>query len=264
MSKSGTTSIALANPIRYRGYYYDDETGLYYLNARYYSPMWRRFISPDDSAYLDPESINGLNLYCYCNNDPINKFDPTGHFPWLILAAVSLLTPVAGLALQAVTSIACYVGMFVASIWDEDVRKDMSAIGWNPFNRDETAVINSKKVSFYKGVPVFRTNMKRSGSFVAIFLNSNVDTTDVKHEYGHNIQQMLMGPVKFGMMIGLPSWLEWSNKPYYERPWEITADVFGGVTTRQHNPKDISRGYWYLAVSGLLGLLGYLFLFGEY
>ena len=75
-----TTSydVANANPIRYRGYYYDDDTGLYYCNARYYSPKWRRFISPDDTAYLDPESVNGLNLYCYCYNDPVNYADPSG------------------------------------------------------------------------------------------------------------------------------------------------------------------------------------------
>ena len=52
---------------------------MYYCNARYYSPKWRRFISPDDTAYLDPESVNGLNLYCYCNNDPVNYYDPSGN-----------------------------------------------------------------------------------------------------------------------------------------------------------------------------------------
>ena len=57
-------NLANYNPIRYRGYYYDRETGLYYLNARYYNPEWRRFISHDLSAYLDPESVTGLNLYC--------------------------------------------------------------------------------------------------------------------------------------------------------------------------------------------------------
>ena len=67
-----TPFIASRNPIRYRGYYYDEDTKLYYLNARYYCPEWRRFISPDDTAFLDPENVNGLNLYAYCGNDPAN------------------------------------------------------------------------------------------------------------------------------------------------------------------------------------------------
>ena len=97
------TTIANANPFRYRGYYYDSETGFYYLNARYYSPEWRRFISPDDTAFLDSETPNGLNLYCYCNNDPVNYCDPSGHeaewyniLGWigvgLVVAAATVLT----------------------------------------------------------------------------------------------------------------------------------------------------------------------------
>ena len=90
------STIASANPFRYRGYYYDTETSWYFLNARYYSPEWRRFISPDDTSYLDSESANGLNLYCYCGNDPINFVDPSGHFAistFLIgLAASSLVS----------------------------------------------------------------------------------------------------------------------------------------------------------------------------
>ena len=77
---SGADSeIATLNPFRYRGYYFDRETGLYYLNARYYNPEWRRFISPDSPEYIDAENPNGLNLYAYCNNDPVNYADPSGH-----------------------------------------------------------------------------------------------------------------------------------------------------------------------------------------
>ena len=78
ITNSTNTHLANYNPIRYRGYYWDSETNWYFLNARYYSPEWRRFISPDDTAYLDPKNVNGLNLYVYCNNNPIMYVDPNG------------------------------------------------------------------------------------------------------------------------------------------------------------------------------------------
>ena len=79
-------TILNTNPFRYRGYYYDNETGLYYLNARYYDPSIGRFISPDVLTILDETrgQINGLNLYMYCNNNPVMFVDPSGCLPrWL-------------------------------------------------------------------------------------------------------------------------------------------------------------------------------------
>lgn len=64
-------NIGNINPLLYRSYYWDKEFGLYYLQTRYYDPVLGRFLSPDNVNYLDPETINGLNLYAYCNNDPI-------------------------------------------------------------------------------------------------------------------------------------------------------------------------------------------------
>ena len=64
------------------------ETQLYWVSSRYYSPELCRFISPDDVSYLDPESVNGLNLYCYCLNNPIMYADPSGHFPFFLLIAL--------------------------------------------------------------------------------------------------------------------------------------------------------------------------------
>lgn len=46
---------------------------------RYDNPEWCRWLTPDDVEYLEPDNINGLNLYCYCQNDPVNYFDPSGH-----------------------------------------------------------------------------------------------------------------------------------------------------------------------------------------
>ena len=74
-----SSHIGVLNPFRYRGYFYDVETGLFLVTSRYYDPETGRFISPDDISYLDPSSINGLNLYAYCGNDPVNRWDPTGH-----------------------------------------------------------------------------------------------------------------------------------------------------------------------------------------
>ena len=74
--------IAEKNPIRYRGYYYDEETGFYYLKTRYYDPEIGRFITIDDTSYLDADGINGLNLYAYCGNNPVMNVDPEGTSWW--------------------------------------------------------------------------------------------------------------------------------------------------------------------------------------
>ena len=79
------------NPFMYKGYIYDVETQLYYCNSRYYSPELCRWISPDSIEYLEPESINGLNLYTYCNNDPVNKYDPSGHSAILVMVLIGTL-----------------------------------------------------------------------------------------------------------------------------------------------------------------------------
>lgn len=71
-------NIGNVNSIRYRGYYWDKEFGLYYLQSRYYDPMLGRFISADSVEYLQPDSVSGLNLYAYCGNNPVMYTDPTG------------------------------------------------------------------------------------------------------------------------------------------------------------------------------------------
>ncbi len=76
--------IAELNPFRYRGYYFDTETHLYYLNSRYYDPEIGRFINADEINYLNPETINGLNLYAYCINNPLLYYDIKGRDPYKI------------------------------------------------------------------------------------------------------------------------------------------------------------------------------------
>ncbi|MDE7100565.1 MAG: hypothetical protein K2O05_01775, partial [Anaeroplasmataceae bacterium] len=91
--------IANINPFRYRSYYYDIETNLYYLNSRYYDPEVCRFISMDLIEYINPETLNGLNLYAYCNNNPVMNVDPEGNAWWNWL--ISGIQLVAGIVLCA-------------------------------------------------------------------------------------------------------------------------------------------------------------------
>ena len=67
------------NPFRYRGYYYDQESGLYYLNSRYYDPETCRFINADGVMGINSNST-AYNLYAYCGNNPINRYDNNGMF----------------------------------------------------------------------------------------------------------------------------------------------------------------------------------------
>ena len=85
------SNIGTLNPFRYRGYYFDEDMKLYYLQSRYYDPETGRFINADDVSYLDPETIHGLNLYAYCLNNPVMDVDPTGCFPWGILALIGVV-----------------------------------------------------------------------------------------------------------------------------------------------------------------------------
>lgn len=74
---TSATHIANLNPFRYRGYYMDTETGLYYLLSRYYDPVTHRFVNAD-GYFQSGGSLLDTNMNIYCRNNPINCFDPTG------------------------------------------------------------------------------------------------------------------------------------------------------------------------------------------
>ena len=76
---SEASAIGQINPIRYRGYYYDTETGFYYLQTRYYDPNVRRFLNTDAITGVNSDMCT-YNLYAYCGNNPISRYDNTGMF----------------------------------------------------------------------------------------------------------------------------------------------------------------------------------------
>jgi RHS repeat-associated protein len=86
------STLGALNPLRYRGYFYDTETGLYYLGSRYYSPTLGRFISADEQIDVSGSALLGGNLFAYGFNDPVNTIDPSGTWPRQITAALTVLS----------------------------------------------------------------------------------------------------------------------------------------------------------------------------
>ena len=84
------TTLGEQNPLRYRGYDYDTETGLYYLQSRYYNPGWGRFINADDTELLLSSSSKvhwDKNVFAYCDNNPVIRIDDEGGYWDLVIGA---------------------------------------------------------------------------------------------------------------------------------------------------------------------------------
>ena len=81
-------TVGHLNPLRYRGYYYDSESGFYYLQSRYYDPEVGRFLNADAYASTG-QGILGNNMFAYCLNNPSSMFDATGNLPFFIVTAVA-------------------------------------------------------------------------------------------------------------------------------------------------------------------------------
>ena len=108
--------IAHINPFRYRSYYYDEETKLYYLNSRYYNPEISRFINADSMTKAPGTSVLSTNMYAYCENNPIVNSDATGE--WFGIASVfaAFVGAVVGVVSQVVTDV-------VSSVMSRSVKK---------------------------------------------------------------------------------------------------------------------------------------------
>ena len=93
------TFIGHINPLRYRGYYYDRETRLYYLQSRYYDFANCRFINADTFATTDANGFLSANMFAYCENNPVGNSDPNGEFLNTLIGAVTGAALGAALAL---------------------------------------------------------------------------------------------------------------------------------------------------------------------
>lgn len=194
------THIGNMNPFRYRGYYYDTETGLYYLKSRYYDPETGRFISIDGISYLDAETVNGLNLYAYCLNNPVMNVDPDGTFG--ILAGILI-----GLAIGAfavATGFAIYAGV---TAYNNGLR------GWDVLKAVGNGFLNGLSMNSLMAILIFGTpiissyisgNYKRNVRSLSMNVNENPDNP-LKELFGVNwdeleLWQKIVGGIGIGFL----------------------------------------------------------------
>lgn len=117
-----TTSVGIANinPYRYRGYYFDEETGLYYLQSRYYDPVTARFISEDEVIFGTnmADCIIANNLFIYAKNNPVTNIDESGYYTMAAYAISSAVYYQMAAMSAAATSLMVSIKAFVTMIWN--------------------------------------------------------------------------------------------------------------------------------------------------
>ena len=242
----GTAEIGSVNPLRYRGYYYDTESGFYYVSNRYYDAVVSRFLNADAGIAGVGGELLGCNMFAYSFNNPVNMDDQDGNWPkWVQKLG------------NAVKKSASKVAKKVKSVVKK-IKQDVK--NFNIKNKSEKKVLKSNYFSAYKGKVVVRTNLNRSGSYGALFItretNQRKNPEDVvRHEYGHTKQLDKLGVVKYTACIGVPSLFEWGDGEYYDKPWEVTADIYGDVQSRNPSDASVAEGFDYLENSYKYGIL---------
>ncbi|MBQ4570628.1 MAG: RHS repeat-associated core domain-containing protein [Bacilli bacterium] len=158
---SSLTAIAEINPYRYKGYYFDSETNLYYCKSRYYSPEIIRWISQDEIEYLDTSSVNGCNLYTYCNNNPIMYIDENGNIAkWLVRLTIVITVVVVALVCSVVATIVTVENQVPSG---EELIKD-----------DNITIINNENIS---------CEIDSEGTEVNATWNESNQTWKIKNSY---------------------------------------------------------------------------------
>ena len=170
--------VLFNNPFRYKGYYCDLESELYYCKTRYYDSKMHIWLSPDDIQFLDCEDKIGVNLYCYCKNNPVMLVDENGNMPKWLSITLKCVAAAAIVALCVVTcggtAVAIGVGVSVAATFTCDLIDD--------------GKINSG-VDAYLGAVVGGAIGALGGGFASTMLSSGI---------GNGVQGIFDGSVTSG------------------------------------------------------------------
>ena len=154
---SANSNLAFYNPLRYRGYVYDYETGLYYVSSRYYDPGIGRWINADipETLTADFENFAQYNLFAYCFNNPVNMSDETGTWPSWVKKAVAVVTVAAVVvAATAITVATCGAGsvagvaMITATATLAAKATEVAVLQVKKGNQKEKVVVKLQKIQW--------------------------------------------------------------------------------------------------------------------
>lgn len=222
--------IGNLNPFRYRGYYYDVETKLYYLKTRYYDPEVGRFMTIDGIEYLDPETINGLNLYAYCGNNPVMRVDENGNAWWhWLLGAVAVVVLVAVVVASAIVTggaslVAMGVGFAIgatASVVSQGVTNVINGNGFFDNINIGTVLIGGLAGAAFAGAAFVPGLGGLAGAF-GIGLAANVATSSIEQKsIGEILFNGLVGGLAAGLAFGFGQFL--SNAVYSSNGFTFTT-----------------------------------------
>ena len=150
---SATGTLAEINPLRYRGYVYDQETSRYYLQSRYYDPPIGRWINADGLISGVGGELLGYNQFAYCFNNPVNMNDSTGNWPRWITAAVAVVATIVSATTTSTSAYALAITSYSAYIsqcahYDvREARNDAATLPQSPGVATNAGWINSNPKS---------------------------------------------------------------------------------------------------------------------
>ena len=202
--------LATTNPIRYRGYYCDTETGFYYLGSRYYDPGIGRFINADETSNLAANGdFTSLNLFAYCGNNPVSRIDNNGDI-WNVVAGA-----VIGGLTAAFPGSSSLISAGISAI--ESINSDISK-GENFATIATNAVVNAGLAAATSGSTVFSNTSIVDDTVKAIgnsFSGNNPTVKRFAKKFLRKTVKAICNEVKSGIAGGLlDGQISWATTVY--------------------------------------------------
>ena len=239
--------IANINPFRYRSYYYDKEINVYYLNNRYYNPVWGRFLN-SDSIICSNQDVSSYNLYAYCSNNPVNLTDHSGE--GILKSLVKLAkqavkaakTIVKAVAKKVASSVKSTVSNIVNSVLPKITTAEKKVttplkkqtVGINDLNYT-TGATSSKKTNLYgEGTKLFKNTLDINSIYplASTYESSvNIGEFSISREIGFMYQKSSKS-----LTIG--------NKTYSFETGFDKLNFFIGFSSSVDMPDDVVENYY--------------------